>query len=321
MEKSQSTVRVAVIQTASVIMDREATVAKAVSLTLQAAEANAKIVVFPEALIPAYPRGLTFGTKVGSRSQEGRKDWLRYWENSVPVPSETTERLGEAARKAGVYLVIGVIERDNEYSGGTLYCTILFFGPDGTLLGKHRKLKPTASERLIWGEGDGSTLPVFDTPYGKIGALICWENYMPLARAALYSKGIQIYIAPTADSREIWQSTIRHIAVEGRCFVLSCNQYVSKDMYPSDLACYDELLSSPDEMSRGGSAIIGPLGDYIKEPVWGREDILIADLDLRDIAYSQFDFDVVGHYSRPDVFQLVVDEKKKENVKWIKSVE
>lgn len=321
MEKSQSTVRVAVIQTASVIMDREATVAKAVSLTLQAAEANAKIVVFPEALIPAYPRGLTFGTKVGSRSQEGRKDWLRYWENSVPVPSETTERLGEAARKAGVYLVIGVIERDNEYSGGTLYCTILFFGPDGTLLGKHRKLKPTASERLIWGEGDGSTLPVFDTPYGKIGALICWENYMPLARAALYAKGIQIYIAPTADSREIWQSTIRHIAVEGRCFVLSCNQYVSKDMYPSDLACYDELLSSPDEMSRGGSAIIGPLGDYIKEPVWGREDILIADLDLRDIAYSQFDFDVVGHYSRPDVFQLVVDEKKKENVKWIKSVE
>ncbi|MGG4454543.1 carbon-nitrogen hydrolase family protein [Brevibacillus porteri] len=318
MSNPQQNVRVAVVQAASVIMDREASTEKAVSLTLEAGEKGAKIVVFPEAFIPAYPRGLTFGTKVGSRSPEGRKDWFRYWDNSIVVPSEETDKLGEAARKAGVYLVIGVIERDNENSGGTLYCSVLFFGPDGELLGVHRKLKPTASERLIWGEGDGSTLPVFDTPYGKIGALICWENYMPLARAAMYAKGVQIYIAPTADARDAWQATIRHIALEGRCFVLSSNQYVTKDMYPTDLACYDDLAPSPDEMSRGGSAIVGPLGDYIVEPVFGREEILYADLDIRDIAYSQFDFDVVGHYSRPDVFTLLVNEEKKENVKWMK---
>ncbi|WP_188066175.1 carbon-nitrogen hydrolase family protein [Brevibacillus brevis] len=317
MSIQQQNVRVAVVQAASVIMDREGSTEKAVSLTLEAGEKGAKIVVFPEAFIPAYPRGLTFGAKVGSRSPEGRKDWFRYWDNSIVVPSEETDKLGEAARKAGVYLVIGVIERDNENSGGTLYCSVLFFGPDGELLGVHRKLKPTASERLIWGEGDGSTLPVFDTPYGKIGALICWENYMPLARAAMYAKGVQIYIAPTADARDAWQATIRHIALEGRCFVLSSNQYVTKDMYPTDLACYDDLASSPDEMSRGGSAIVGPLGDYIIEPVFGREEILYADLDIRDIAYSQFDFDVVGHYSRPDVFTLLVNEEKKENVKWM----
>ncbi|MGM0899704.1 MAG: carbon-nitrogen hydrolase family protein [Bacillota bacterium] len=316
MYNQNQNVRVAVVQASSVIMDREATTEKAISLIQQAGEKGANIIVFPEAFIPAYPRGLSFGATVGSRSPEGRKDWLRYWENSVPVPSQTTERLGEAARKAGSYLVIGVIERDNDFSKGTLYCSVLFFGPDGTLLGKHRKLKPTGSERLIWGEGDGSTLPVFDTPFGKIGALICWENYMPLARAAMYAKGVQIYIAPTADCRDVWQSTIRHIATEGRCFVLSCNQYVTKDMYPTDLACYEDLTSSPDEMCSGGSAIVGPLGQYIKEPFWGKEDILLADLDLRDIAYSQFDFDVVGHYARPDVFQLLVNEKKQENVKW-----
>jgi len=314
-----SNVRVAVVQAASVIMDREASTEKAISLTQQAAEKGAEIVVFPEAFIPAYPRGLTFGTSVGGRSPEGRKDWLRYWENSVLVPSETTERLGEAARKAGVYLVIGVIERDQDFSGGTVYCSVLFFGPDGSLLAKHRKLKPTASERIIWGEGDGSTLPVLDTPYGRIGALICWENYMPLARVAMYAKGVQLYIAPTADARELWQSTIRHIAAEGRCFVLSCNQYVTKDMYPTDLACYGELASSPDEMCPGGSAIVGPLGNYIHEPIYGKEDILIADLDLREIAYSQFDFDVVGHYSRPDVFQLIVNEERKSSVKWVSS--
>ncbi len=316
MANSQHNVRVAVVQAASIIMDRKASTNKAISLTLEAGEKGANVVVFPEAFIPAYPRGLSFGAVVGSRSPEGRKDWLRYWENAVPVPSETTERLGEAARKAGVYLVIGLIERDNEYSTGTLYCSVLFFGPDGTLLGKHRKLKPTGSERLIWGEGDGSTLPVFETPYGKIGALICWENYMPLARAAMYAKGVQIYIAPTADSRELWQSTIRHIAAEGRCFVLSCNQYVTKEMYPKDLAGYQDLESSPEEMCPGGSAIVGPLGDYITEPVFGKEDMLIADLNLQDISSSQFDFDVVGHYSRPDVFKLVVNEEKKEQVKW-----
>lgn len=316
MSNKPRNVRVAVVQAASVIMDREASTEKAVSLTLEAGAKGANIVVFPEAFIPGYPRGLTFGTTVGSRSPAGREDWLRYWENAVPVPSETCEQLARAASEAGVYLVIGVVERDTETSGGTLYCSVLFFAPDGTLLGKHRKVKPTAAERLIWGEGDGSTLPVFTTPYGKIGALICWENYMPLARTALYAKGVELYIAPTADARDSWQATIRHIAVEGRCFVLSCNQYVHKSMYPTDLACGDELAAAPEEMCRGGSAVVGPLGDYICEPVYGKEEILLADLDLRDIARSRFDFDVVGHYARPDVFQLLVHEEKQSSVLW-----
>jgi nitrilase len=314
---TKQNVRVAVIQASSVIMDRDASIEKAVSLIKQAGEKGAKIVVFPEAFIPAYPRGLSFGTVIGSRTEDGRKDWYKYWENSIPVPGEATEQLGAAVREAGVYLVMGVIERDSEFSGGTLYCSVIFIGPDGSLLGKHRKLKPTAAERIVWGEGDGSTLPVFETPFGKIGALICWENYMPLARAAMYAQGVQLYIAPTADGRESWQSTIRHIALEGRCFVLSSNQYVTKDMYPKDLACYDDLVSSPDVMSNGGSAIVGPLGDYVVEPVWGKEKIIIADLDMKQIAYSQFDFDPVGHYSRPDVFKLFVNKEKQESTVWM----
>ncbi|KPH74998.1 carbon-nitrogen hydrolase family protein [Oceanobacillus caeni] len=316
MAPQNKDVRVAVIQSASIIMERAATLKKAINLIKEVGKQGAKIVVFPEAYIPAYPRGLSFGTVIGSRNEDGRKDWYRYWENSITVPSETTDALGKAAREAGIYLIIGVIERDREYSGGTLYCTVLFFGPDGNLLGKHRKLKPTAAERIVWGEGDGSTLPVFETPYGKIGALICWENYMPLARTAMYAQGVQIYIAPTADARETWQSTIRHIALEGRCFVLSANQFVTKDMYPKDLACYRDLDSLPEVMSNGGSAIVGPLGEYIVEPVWGQEEILIADLDMKQIAYSQFDFDPVGHYSRPDVFKLEVIGTKQENIVW-----
>jgi nitrilase len=318
MANTNQSVRVAVIQAAPVLMDLNATIGKSVKLIREAGKKGANIVVFPEAFIPAYPRGLSFGTVIGSRTEDGRKDWYRYWENSIPVPGEATEILGEAAREAGVYLVMGVIERDSENSGGTLYCSVIFIGPDGSLLGKHRKLKPTAAERIVWGEGDGSTLPVFDTPYGKIGALICWENYMPLARAAMYAQGVQLYITPTADARESWQSTIRHIAMEGRCFVLSCNQYVTKDMYPEDLACYDDLKSAPEVMCNGGSAIVGPLGEYISEPVWGKEDIIIADLDMKQIAYSQFDFDPVGHYARPDVFKLLVNNEKQESTLWQK---
>ncbi|MPL68026.1 Nitrilase [bioreactor metagenome] len=311
----EKSVRVAVVQTAPVIMDREATVKKTVELALEAASKGAKIVLFPEALIPGYPRGLTFGANVGARSMEGRKDFARYWDNSVVIPSPATDELGAAARQAGIYLSVGIIERECEGSQSTLYCTIIYFGPDGRILGKHRKLKPTASERLIWGEGDGSTLEVVDTPYGKMGGLICWENYMPLARAVMYDSGLSFYLAPTADSRDAWQATIRHIALEGRCFVLACNQFVTKDMYPTDLACYDELDNAPEIMCRGGSAIINPMGEYVAGPIYGKEEILIADLDLDLIAQSRFDFDVAGHYARPDVFQLLVNTEKKTNVK------
>ncbi|WP_302053213.1 carbon-nitrogen hydrolase family protein [Bacillus sp. FJAT-29790] len=310
--------KVAVIQAGAEVMDKEKGIEKTIRLLEEAAENNAKIIVFPEAFIPAYPRGMSFGTVVGSRSAEGRKDFLNYWKNSIKVPGPETKEIGKAVKKAGSYVVLGVIEKDDEYSQGTLYCTALFFGPNGELLGKHRKLKPTGSERLIWGEGDGSTLPVFDTPYGKIGSLICWENYMPLARAAMYAKGVQIYIAPTADARDTWFATVRHIAAEGRCFVLSCNQYSTKDMYPEEITSRDEFEKLLHELTRGGSCVVDPLGEYVVEPVFGEEKIIYADIDLEKITESQFDFDVVGHYSRPDIFQLVVNEKKQENVIWKK---
>ena len=307
-------VKVAVVQAAPALFEREASAAKACQLTAEAAAQGAQLMLFPEAFIPAYPRGLTFGTVVGSRSPQGRLTWQRYWENAIAVPGPETQALGQAARQAKAYLAIGVIERDSQSSQGTLYCTLLYFGPDGALLGKHRKLKPTAAERLIWGEGDGSTLTVLDTPLGKLGGLICWENYMPLARMALYAKGVSIYLAPTADSRDTWQATLRHIACEGRCFVLGCNQFVTKSMYPADLPGIEELRDLPETLCRGGSAIISPLGDVLAGPLYDQEGILYANLDMEDIQRSKFDFDVTGHYARPDVFQLFVDERSKETV-------
>lgn len=314
-----SKVKVAVVQAAPVLFNREASVEKACRLTLEAAAQGAKLILFPEAFIPAYPRGLSFGTVVGSRSPQGRLTWQTYWTNSVSIPSPAIEALGEAAKQANAYVVIGVIERDGEFSGGTLYCTMLYFAPDGQLIGKHRKLKPTAAERLIWGEGDGSTLTVLDTEFGKIGGLICWENYMPLARMALYGKGVELYLAPTADSRDTWQSTMRHIAVEGRCFVLGCNQFVTRSMYPTGLVGLDDLASQPEIMCRGGSVIISPLGEVLAGPLFDQEGMLFADLDLVQIAQSKFDFDVVGHYARPDVFQLIVNEKPAQPVTYEES--
>ncbi|MBE9571526.1 MAG: carbon-nitrogen hydrolase family protein [Proteobacteria bacterium] len=300
--------KVAVVQASPVLFNREATIEKTCRLILEAAEKDVKLILFPEAFIPAYPRGLSFGAVVGSRTSAGRLTWQRYWENAVDVPGPAVEIIGEAVREAGVYLAIGVIERDTQFSQGTLYCTLLYFGPDGMLLGKHRKLKPTGSERLIWGEGDGSTLTVLKTELGKIGGLICWENYMPLARMAMYSKGVELYLAPTADARDSWQSTLLHIACEGRCFVLGCNQFVTKEMYPDDLEGLDELDEHPDVICRGGSAIISPFGEVLAGPLYDKEGILFTDIDLAEVARGKFDFDVVGHYARPDVFQLVVNE-------------
>ncbi|ACB84656.1 carbon-nitrogen hydrolase family protein [Natranaerobius thermophilus] len=308
--KTNQYVRTAVIQAAPIIMDREKTLNKALDLIKEAKNEQAEIVVFPEAFIPAYPRGLSFGYLVGSRTMEGRNDFLRYYKNAVPVPGDTTEKLGEAARKAGIYLVIGVTEIDTEKNNNTLYCTILYFGPDGRLLDKHQKLKPTGSERLIWGEGDGSTLSVVNTPHGKLGGLICWENYMPLARTAMYQKGVSLYVAPTADARSVWQSTIRHIALEGRCYVLSCNQFVTKDMYPDDLEYYHELQNQPNIMCSGGSAIVNPMGEYVVEPVYNKEEMLLADLNMDLVIKGKMDFDVVGHYDRTDVFQLKINENE-----------
>ena len=308
MSTHTQSLTVAVIQAAPILFNREGTVEKTCDLVQKASEKGAKLILLPEAFIPAYPRGLSFGTVVGNRSPAGRQLWLRYWENAVEVPGPATEILAEAARRAKVYLAIGIIERDTQFRSGTLFCTLLYFGPDGQILGKHRKLKPTAAERLIWGEGDGSTLTVIDTEFGKIGGLICWENYMPLARMVMYNKGVNLYLAPTADARDTWQATLRHIACEGRCFVLGCNQFVTKDMYPSNLEGLHELEDQPDVMCRGGSVIISPLGEILSGPLYGQEGMLLADLDLKEIVRSKFDFDVIGHYARPDIFRLVVNE-------------
>ncbi|MCF2144532.1 MAG: carbon-nitrogen hydrolase family protein [Candidatus Heimdallarchaeota archaeon] len=299
-------VKVAVIQDAAQLMDKKACLQKVAELTKQAAEKGAELVLFPEAFIPGYPRGLTFGTKIGSRSEEGKKDFARYWENAIELPGPDSEALGKIAKKNAVYLVVGVIERKAGFRGGTLYCTILYYSPTGELLGKHQKLKPTGSERLIWGEGDGSTLTVVETPFGKLGGLICWENYMPLARMAIYSQGVDMYVAPTADARDSWQATIKHIALEGRCFVLSCNQFVTKKDYPKDLACSQELAKEPEVLCRGGSAIVDPNGNYLAGPLFDKAGILFAELDISLITKSRYDFDVVGHYARWDVFEFKI---------------
>jgi nitrilase len=291
-----------------VLFDRERSTAKAAALLRESGASGARLVLLPEAFIPGYPRGLSFGITIGSRSSAGRELWQLYWENAVDLPGPTTEELGAAAREAEVFAAVGVIERDLARSPGTLYCTLLYFGPDGQLLGKHRKLKPTAAERLIWGEGDGSTLTVLPTHLGRIGGLICWENYMPLARMALYGKGVELYLAPTADARDTWQATLRHIACEGRCYVLGANQFVTSEMYPQGLPCGDELAAQGPVLCRGGSVIVGPLGEVLAGPAFDREHILFAEVEPARIVQARLDFDVVGHYARPDVFRFSVDE-------------
>ncbi len=301
--------KVAVVQASPVVFDRERTLEKLACLANEAARQGAKLVLFPEAFVSAYPRGLDFGAVVGSRTDAGREDFRRYWESSVDVPGPAAEQLSRTARLNAIYLVVGVIERD----AGTLYCTVLFFSPDGSLLGKHRKLMPTASERLVWGCGDGSTLPVFETPLGKLGAVICWENYMPLLRTTMYSKGIELYCAPTADARDSWLATVRHIAVEGRCFVLSCNQFQRRSDFPSD---YNASLDDDPNaiVCRGGSCIVDPFGNFLAGPHTESEAILVVEIDPKQIIRGKYDFDVVGHYARPDVFQLQVDERPKRAV-------
>lgn len=296
-------VRAAVIQAGSVMFDREHTVAKARDLVADAGRRGAQVAVLPEAFVPGYPKGLDFGARIGNRTAEGREDFRRYWDSAVDVPGPAADALGEAAKDAKLHLVAGVIERD----GGTLYCSVLFFAPDGRMLGKHRKLMPTASERLVWGFGDGSTLPVFETPAGRMGAVICWENYMPMLRMAMYGKGIQLYCAPTADTRDSWLPTMRHIAVEGRCFVLSCCQYLTRADCPPDYAL--DIDAPGGVLMRGGSCIVGPFGDVMAGPDFSGECILTADLDLTEIARGKYDLDVVGHYARPDVFRLLVNER------------
>ncbi|MBN2124730.1 MAG: carbon-nitrogen hydrolase family protein [Deltaproteobacteria bacterium] len=303
--------KVAVVQAGAIPYDTPKSIDKACGLLAEAARRGARLAVFPEGFISVYPKGLGFGARFGMRFPEGRNEFERYWTSAINVPGPETDRLAAAARENNIHVVIGVIERE----GGTLYCAALFFSPDGCLLGKHRKLMPTAMERLAWGFGDGSTLPVFDTEIGKIGSVICWENYMPLMRMAMYSKGIQLYCAVTADDRDIWIPTMRHIAYEGRCFVLSSCQFIRRSDYPED---YEPIQGNdPDTLLiRGGSCIIDPFGEILAGPDYEGECILTAEIDLDEIARGKYDLDVVGHYARPDIFRLYVNETPMPAVVW-----
>jgi len=298
----QATNTVAVAQAGSVAFDTEATLERVDALATEAADRGARLVVFPEALFPCYPKGMDFGTRVGMRSAEGRAAFRRYFEHAVEVPGALVARLGQIARRHAIVMVVGVVER----AGGTLYCSALILGPDGAVEAVHRKVMPTAMERLIWGFGDGSTLSVVQTPVGRVGAVICWENYMPLLRTAMYAQGIQLYCAPTVDDRDTWVPTMQHIAIEGRCFVLSACQYVTRAQYPPDYRCV-QGDDPKTVLIRGGSLIVNPFGRLLAGPVYDRECVLVADIDLGEIAEGTFDLDVVGHYARPDIFQLRVD--------------
>ncbi len=297
---SNRIVRAAVVQAGSVAFDREASLEKVAQWTAEAARTGADLVVFPEAFVSGYPKGSTFGAVVGSRSADGRDWYRRYYESAVDVPGPAVDLLGQIARQYGIHLVIGVVEREQ----GTLYCTVLFLGPDGSYLGKHRKVMPTAMERLIWGFGDGSTLAVVPTELGRIGAVICWENYMPQLRLAMYGRGVELYCAPTVDDRETWLSTMRHIAFEGRCFVLSASQFARRSDYPAD---YPVDVPADDVLTSGGSCIIDPLGQVLAGPARGGEMVISAELDLDQIVRGKFDLDITGHYARPDVFRLNVN--------------
>ena len=296
---------VAAVQTSPVFLDRDATVEKACGLIEKAASERAGLIVFPETFVPGYPDWVW-------RSKpwdDGPAAWTaRLIDQSAVVPSPATVALGQAAHRAGAYVSIGVNER--EPAGSTLYNTQLYFGPDGRLLGKHRKLMPTGGERLVWGMGDGSTLLVLDTPFGRLGGLTCWENYMPLARAAMYAQGIDVYLAPTWDNSDVWVPTLRHIAKEGRIFVVGVSSCMRGSDIPSDIPGRDRLYGGDDDwLSRGNSVIVGPEGQILAGPLVDQEGMVVAELDVAESRASRRQFDPVGHYARPDIFQLRVDTR------------
>ncbi|MDY8137308.1 carbon-nitrogen hydrolase family protein [Aquimarina sp. 2201CG5-10] len=298
-------VKVCLIQDSPVFFDKDKTIAKVENLTKKYAQEGCELIVFPESFIPGYPRGFDFGAKIGSRTTEGRALYSEYYNNSIDLESDDLKRLEGISKSHNTYLVIGVTEKQG--TNGSLYCSMLYISPTQGLLGVHRKIKPTGTERIIWAEASGESLVTFNTKIGKLGGLICWENYMPLARMAMYQKGVEIYIAPTADSREEWTATMKHIALEGRCFVLGCNQYYTRSMYPEK---YQSLVKSePEELCPGGSIIVSPLGKVITGPLFGESGALIAELDLEEISHSKLDFDVIGHYARNDIFDFEANKQ------------
>lgn len=303
------TLKVAVAQLASDPLSALNAAEKAAAAVREAAGQGARLIVFPEAYLGGYPKGASFGAPIGMRKPEGRAAFARYHAAAIDLDGPELALLAEACAETGAFVVVGVIERD----GATLYCTAVYLDGAKGVVGKHRKLMPTAAERLVWGFGDGSTMPAFKTDFGTIGAVICWENYMPALRMHMYDQGVTLYCAPTADDRDTWLPTMRHIAMEGRCFVLTACQHITRAAFGPDHE--SALGDDPDTvMMRGGSAIVGPLGQVLAGPDFNGETILYADLDTAEVMRAKFDFDVTGHYARPDVFRLEVDTRPKRAV-------
>jgi nitrilase len=298
-------VTVACAQVEPVVLDRDATIEKLAGTAAEAAANGARIVVFPEAVVPAYPSSVWAKALAGWAEDGAKEAFALLAREAVEVPGRAERRLGEIARGHELWLVTGVTERDPRRSG-TLYNTLLYHGPDGELALRHRKLVPTNHERLVWGPGDGSGLETVETPYGRLGGLICWENYMPLARFALYEAGVELYVASTADDGEAWQSTLVHIAREARAFVIAPSHFQRAAAYPEDFPLR-RLLEGQDMIGRGGSAILGPDGAYLAGPLWEEEGVLYAELDPARLDEERQRFDPVGHYHRPDVlgFELL----------------
>lgn len=300
-------VKVGVVQDSPIFFDKEKTLDKLENIVVENAAKGCQLLVFPESFVPGYPRGFDFGARIGRRTPEGKSLYAEYFANSISLNGKDMQRLVNISKTNEVYLVVGITERQEENS--SLYCSMVYISPTDGLLGVHRKIKPTGTERVIWAEADGESLVTFQTKIGKLGGLICWENYMPLARMAIYQKGVELYIAPTADSRPEWTITMQQIALEGRCFVLGCNQYFTKSMYSLE---YQELVKEePEELCPGGSVIVSPQGKIMAGPLFGKSGVLVAEIDLKEIIKGKMDFDVVGHYARHDIFKFEVTHQPK----------
>ena len=298
---------VSVVQATPHFFNNDKSLTKMRSLLSQCANEGSKLVLFPESFLPGYPRGMTFGATVGSRSEAGRELWKKYWENSLTVGDEYYMQLSSLAKEFDLFLIVGITERAT--TSRSLYCSLLYFDRTGNLIGKHRKIKPTGTERVIWAEGSGESLITYSTTCGRLGGLICWENLMPEARLALYRSGLDIYLAPTADARNSWSASMQHISCEGRCFVLSANQYFSKSDYTAEWRPYLDADLSED-ICRGGSLIVSPYGEILAGPLFDAEGILTVEIDLDEIIRSRMDFDPIGHYTRPDLFEFNLKKGK-----------